>query len=169
MNEALNPNELKDILNNPAVSAEHKQRVLQQIGEHSADPVTQLEAELLQTVHKPDLASVDYHGIHAFCSARRWQETRGLYERWLAAHFTTESSRKDLARAAESLRSHDFEAWGGALEEWRDGGWKSTGRLITVLERIVNSPNRGNYHASETVEGARKFLAEMQCRAGEET
>jgi hypothetical protein len=161
----MNPDELQDILSNPAVSAHHKERVLQQIGERSDDPGTDLEAELLQAVRKTDLASVPYHDVRAFCDAHGFSvPARDLFERWLC---TSDVGRKGIEKAAEYLRKHDFEEWDGAAREWEQSGWKSTGRLIGVLQCIADSPARGNYHSEETVQGANKFLVEMKRRAVE--
>jgi hypothetical protein len=158
----MNPSDLKEILDNPAVSAEHKERVILQIGEQG-DPVT----ELLQTVNKADLASVSYREVHEFCSARGWPKTRPLYLRWFDAYCTTATGQGDVERMAEYLRAHDFEEWRGAAEEWRDSGHKSFSRLIRVLDLIADSPNRGNYHSAETVEECQLLAVEMRRRAGE--
>jgi len=161
----MNPDELKDILNNPAVSAEHKGRVLQQMGEHSDHPATVLEAELLQSANKPDLASVRYFDVHAFCSARGWAKTHDLYDRWLDAYFSTENGRKDAERITEYMRKNDMDEWGHALEEWKSSSWRETGRLVAVLERIVG--NWGGCHSEEMVGHAAKFLAEIKRRSGQ--
>jgi hypothetical protein len=160
----MNENELKDILNNPAVSAEHKERVLQQIGERSGDPGTVMEAELLQSAAKPDLASVSYFDVHAFCTGRGWVKTHGLYDRWLEAYFGTENGRKDAQRITDYMRENDMDEWGHALQEWQGSGWRSTARLIDVLERIAG--NWGGCHSEEVVGHATKFLAEMKRRTG---
>lgn len=163
----MNQDELKEVLNNPAVSAEQKQQALQHIGEHIADPVARLEAELLQTLAKPDLASVSYFDVHRFCSDRTWRvpAVRSLYDRWLDAFLASDNGQAHVEEIASHLRKHDFNDWKNAADEWLASGWKSTARLISALERIT--ANRGNYHSAETVEGAAKFLVEIKRRAGE--
>ena len=157
---------LEQIINDPASTSEERAVARQEMGSNS---VAHLEAELLQIVAKPDLSAVDYLTLHRFCGERGWQSLpiRELYDHWLGAYFKTENGQKNAARIAEYLRKHDFEEWDGAAREWRDSGFKSTSarRLIDVLERIADSPTRGNYHSEETVEGATKFLAEMGRRA----
>jgi hypothetical protein len=121
----------------------------------------------LQTFAKPDLAGISYFDVYAFCGGRGWPKTRGLFDRWRAAHFTTPSGQKDLERIADYLRKSDLEQFDGALEDWKDFGFKSTERLIAALEQIADSPTRGNYHNDETVEAATIFLTELRRRAGQ--
>jgi hypothetical protein len=170
---AMNPNDLKEILNNPAVSAEQKQQAIERIGDHG-DPLIHLEAELLQALGKPDLAAVSFFDVQQFCKDRRFgaspliaAATRQLYDKWLEAFFTSENGRPYLQEIASRLRDHDFGEWGHAADEWKASGWKSTASLISVLERIVDGPNRGHYHSQETVDGAAAFLVEIKRRAGE--
>lgn len=156
--------QLEAILNDSASTPEEKAAAQAALGA-KADPLTDLEAALLQAVRKSDLASVPYHDIRTLYEAHGFSEpARELYERWLCA---SEVGLKGIERAAEYLRKHDFEAWDGAMREWKASGWKSMGRLISVLELIADSPNRGNYHSEEAVRGAAKFLVEMKRRTGE--
>lgn len=167
----MNPNDLKEILNNPAVSAEQRQQAIERIGEQG-DPLTRLEAELLQTVAKPDLAAVSFFDVQQFCKDHRFgaspqiaAATRQLYDRWLDAYLCSETGRTYLEQIASHLRDHDFSQWKDAAENWRASGWRSFSQLISVLERIT--ANRGNYHSQETVDGAAAFLVEIKRRAGE--
>src|SRR6266851_3707417 len=152
---------LQAILNDGASTPAEK-AAAQAALDGQADPA--LEAELLQATRKQELASVPYHDMSAFCDAHCFSApARELFERWLC---TSALGRKGIERAAEYLRKHDFEEWDGAAREWKDSAWKSTGRLIGALQRIADSPARGNYHSEETVQSANKFLVEMQRRAG---
>jgi hypothetical protein len=92
--------------------------------------------------------------------------TRQLYDKWLEAFFASESGRPYLQQIGEHLREHDFSEWKYAADEWKRSNWSDSGRLISVLERIADSPNRGNYHSEETVEECRLLAVEMRCRAG---
>jgi hypothetical protein len=163
----LDEDELKEILSNPAISAEHKELLLQQLGELSRDPLTRLEADLLQAAAAPDLAAVAYLDVHAYCTQRGWKHTHPLFDRWRDAHWKTEAGQKNLERIADYLRRNYFAEWEQAMGDWKHFEFKSAERLISVLERIVDSPNRGNYHDPETVEGATLFLTELRRRAGQ--
>jgi hypothetical protein len=159
----MNPDELKSVLNNPAVSAEQKQAVLEQLG-HRANKATNLEGELLRSTRKPDLASIEDYSIGEFCRSRNWTpEARSLFNKWL---FASPVGREGVERMANSLRRSDIEEYGAALVEWKDSGFKRSERLIRALESIVQSPDRGNYHDAEAVERARAFLNELRRRAG---
>jgi hypothetical protein len=161
---------LKQIINDPASTSEERAIAQQEL---HGDPLTQLEAELLQTVAKPDLSSVSFFDAQRFCKDRSFgaspeiaAATRQLYDKWLEAFFASESGRPYLEQIASHLRDHDFGEWRHAADEWRASGWKSTARLISVLQRIVDSPNHGNYHSEETVEECRLLAVEMRRRAG---
>jgi hypothetical protein len=159
---------MEAILNDPASTQEEK-TAAQAALHGQADPVVHLQAELLQTLAKPELVSVSYFDIHRFCSDRSWRllPVRELYDRWFDAFLASETGQAYLQEIASHLLKHDFSEWKFAADEWKASGWKSTARLINVLQRIVESPTRGNYHSAETVEGARQFLVEMKRRAGE--
>jgi|ERR1700730_564424 len=164
---------LEAILNDPASTAEEK-AAAQAALEGETDPVERLHAELLQTLAKPDLSAVPFFDVQRFCKDHRFgaapqvaAATHQLYDRWLDAHLRSETGRPYLEQIASHLLKHDFNEWRDAAAEWKASGWRSSARLISVLQRIVDSPNRGNYHSEETVEGAAKFLTEIKRRAGE--
>jgi len=157
---------LSQVLQDPTRSQRDKDIARAALDRARANVTDAAMSELLLQLDKP-LTQTSYYEIHAFCGARGWPKTRPLYDLWLNAYFTTENGRQDALRIAEYLRKHDLDEWGYAADEWRDSGFKSTTRLIGVLERITDSPDRGNYHLRETVEMCRELLADMRRRAGE--
>jgi hypothetical protein len=155
---------LQRIIDDPNRCAEDKNIASEALNRIN-DPVALLEAELIQSARKSDLASVEYHDIYSFCATHGFSvPAHELFDKWL---FVSPVGREGIKKAADSLRQHDFEAWEGAAREWKDSGWKSSERLIAVLQRIADTPRFGNYHCEEVVEGANKFLAEVQRRSGE--
>ena len=160
------------ILNDPASTAEER-AAAQTALDGEADPVARLQTELLQTAGKPDLSAVAFFDVQRFCKDRSFGAspqiavaTRQLYDKWLEAFFGSESGRPYLQHIGEHLREHDFGEWKYAAYEWKRSNWSDSGRLISVLERIADSPNHGNYHSEETVEECRLLAVEMRRRAG---
>jgi hypothetical protein len=129
-------------------------------------PASDLLQELLVASNKP-LPLIPYFEVHSFCTARGWQSqsVQELFDRWRDAHFQAQTGRNDAERIAEYLRDHDMNEMGYALEQWKDSGWKASGRLIDVLERIT--ANRGGVHTTEAVEHAQQFLTELKRRASQ--
>jgi hypothetical protein len=163
---------LEAILNDPASTAEEKAAAQAALGQE-ADPVERLHAELLQAVAKLDLSGVSFFDVQRFCKDRSFgaspqiaAATRRLYDKWLDAFLTSESGRQYLQEIASHLRTHDFHEWEFAADEWKRSNWTHSARLISVLERIADSPNRGNYHSEETVEECRLLAVEIRRRAG---
>ena len=155
---------LRRIIDDPNRNAEDKNIACETL-KRITDPVALLEAELLQSVRKPSLGGVEHYDLYLFCASHKFSEpAKALWDRWL---FVSPIGRKGVEKAAEYLREHDFEQWNGAALQWKEGNWKDSDRLIRVLQRIVDSPKLGNYHAEEVVEGARGYLTEVRRRAGE--
>jgi hypothetical protein len=152
---------LTEVLRDPTRSEKERDVARAALARTHADATDAARNELLQLSSKP-LPEIAYHDIHTFCSERGWRNTRDVYEQWLQARFNTDSGRPDLLRAAEYLRAHDLNEWDGGLRDWRDSGFKSAARLISALEVIASSPERGNYHDRATVEACKQFLAEIQ-------
>src|ERR1700724_1714740 len=108
-------NQLEAILSDPASTPEEK-AAAQAALHGQADPVALLEGELLQSVRKPDLKSVEYHDTQCFCATHKFSApARELWDRWL---FESPVGRKGVEKAAGYLREHDFEEWDGAAREW---------------------------------------------------
>jgi hypothetical protein len=154
-------NRLEQIISDPASTPEERELARQRLG---SDPI-QLEVELTAALGKP-LMAVEYLDIHTFCKERGWSKSRAVFDRWLAGHFKTEAGRLDLERIVNYLRQSDLEEWKSGMEAWKESNWTQPQRLIAILQLIADSPNRGNYHADETVETATQFLAALQRRAG---
>jgi hypothetical protein len=163
---------LEAILNDPASTPEEKAAAQTALcGE--ADPAERLHAELLETVAKSDLSDVSFFDVQRFCKDRSFgaapqivAAARRLYDKWLETFLASENGQPYLQQIGEHLRNHDFGEWKYAADEWKASGWKSTARLISALQRIVASRNRGNYHSQETIETAAAFLVEIKRRVG---
>jgi hypothetical protein len=155
---------LEAVLTDPTRSERDKTIARAALDRAQANVTDAAVSELLLQLNKP-LTQTGYHEIYAFCGAQGWPKARPLYDLWLNAYFTTECGRKDAERIAEYLRDHDINEMGYALEQWKDSGWKASGRLIDVLERIA--ANRGTVHTTEAVEQAQQFLTELKRRASQ--
>lgn len=122
-------------------------------------------ADLLTQGKARTLAEIDYVTVHRYGAAHGWSpQAMEVFDVWRIAYFKTPAGREELARIAGYLRKHDFDQWRSAADEWKDSGYKDGRRLIAALETIVASPQRGNYHHLDTVEGAATFLAEVRRR-----
>jgi hypothetical protein len=155
---------LQRIIDDPNRSAEDK-NIAREALNRINDPVAILEGELLQSIRKPSLGEVEHYDLYLFCASHKFSKAaKALWDRWL---FVSPIGRKGVEKTAEYLREHDFEQWNGAALQWKESNWKDSERLIQVLQRIVDSPKLGNYHAEEMVEGARRYLTEVRRRAGE--
>jgi hypothetical protein len=152
---------LEQILSDPHSTPEERAMAQSELGPAKAEEDV---AELLRYAKTSALEDIPWEDVSRFCSERGWRKTRDLYERWLHAFFNTEG-RKDLERIAHYMRKCDLEQWDFAAREWEDSDWRNTAPLVAVLERIADSPNRGNYHARETVKCAEEFLIEMKRRS----
>ena len=143
---------LEQIIADPASTAKEQAKAREQI---AALGVTDEVEELLRYAGKASLEQVEDLQVFRYCNERRSREGRwphALYDKWLAAYFTTAEGSEQLAEIASRIRACDFEQWKNAADEWRDSGWKDTRRLIEVLDRIVADPV--GVHGAETRAGA---------------
>jgi hypothetical protein len=79
--------QLQQILNDPASTTEERSIAQAELDglDRDHDPVTRLEAKLLQSTGKAKLGAIDYHDIHKFCTAYGWREAHvmDLWWKWL--------------------------------------------------------------------------------------